>query len=183
MPGNEFCASFVLQLVEKESKIMFRKTLVAAAVAASLIAPAVPATFAATAPSVVVTDGWVRASSYSDHVDGMTGVFGKITNKTKNTVTLVGGSSSFAPMVQVHQVVNGMMSEKKGGIKIAPGKSVTLQPGGLHVMLMGLKQSILPGTKVDVKLSFTGIGKPKPVSLSLLSKTANAGDEEYFSNK
>jgi copper(I)-binding protein len=50
-------------------------------------------------------------------------------------------------------------------------------------MLMGLKQSILPGTKVDVKLAFTGIGNPKPVSLSLLSKAADAGDEAYFSKK
>ena len=71
---------------------------------------------------VVISDAWVRSSSFSDHAGGMTGVFAKITNRTAKTVTLVGGSSSFAPMVQVHQVVNGMMSEKKGGIKIAPGK-------------------------------------------------------------
>lgn len=165
---------------------MIKKSVIAAALVSSLFVlagPTAPVAQAATAPSVVVADAWVRASSYSDHVNGMTGVFGKITNKTKNTVTLVGGSSAYAPMVQVHQVVNGMMSEKKGGIKIAPGKSVTLQPGGLHVMLMGLKKSILPGTKVDVKLTFTGVGKPKPVSLSLLSKTADAGDEEYFAGK
>jgi copper(I)-binding protein len=43
-------------------------------------------------------------------------------------------------MIEVHQVVDGVMSKKDGGIKIAPGKSATLQPGGLHVMLMNLKK-------------------------------------------
>ncbi len=145
-------------------------------------APAVSsaATAKAAAKNVVVTQAWVRASSFSDHTGGMTGVFAKITNRTAKTVTLVGGSSSFAPMVQVHQVVDGMMSEKKGGIKIAPGKSVILQPGGLHVMLMGLTKEVKPGTMVDLKLSFTNA---KPVSLKLLSKTADAGDEEYFAGK
>lgn len=132
------------------------------------------------AQTVVVTQAWVRASSFSDHTGGMTGAFAKITNRTSKTVTLIGGSSSFAPMVQVHQVVDGMMSEKAGGIKIAPGKSVMLQPGGLHVMLMGLKKEIKPGTMVDLKLNFNNA---KPISLKLLSKTADAGDEEYFATK
>lgn len=135
---------------------------------------------AVSAQTVVVTQAWVRASSYSDHTGGMTGVFAKITNRTKKTVTLVGGSSSFAPMVQVHEVVNGMMSQKAGGIKIAPGKSVMLAPGGLHVMLMGLTKEVKPGTLVDVKLNFTNA---KSVSLKLISKPADAGDETYFAGK
>jgi len=153
-----------------------------ASVSAAQAAPTAPsvATAKATAQTVVVTQAWVRASSFSDHTGGMTGVFAKITNRTKKTVTLVGGSSSFAPMVQVHQVVNGMMSEKQGGIKIAPGKSAILQPGGLHVMLMGLTKEVKPGTMVDIKLNFTNA---KPISLKLLSKTADAGDEEYFATK
>lgn len=134
----------------------------------------------AAAQGVVVTQAWVRASSFSDHVGGMTGVFAKITNRTKKTVTLTGGSSSFAPMVQVHEVVDGMMREKSGGIKIAPGKSVILQPGGLHVMLMGLTKEVKPGTRVDIKLNFTNA---KSVSLKLISKPADAGDETYFSGK
>lgn len=175
----------------KLSKIALKSTAVAAALVvafgSSAIAHETESTSAktavvktATSNAVVVTQAWVRASSYSDHVDGMTGVFAKITNRTKKTVTLTGGSSSFAPMVQVHEVVDGMMREKSGGIKIAPGKSVVLQPGGLHVMLMGLTKEVKPGTRVDIKLNFTNA---KPVSLKLISKTANAGDEEYFAGK
>lgn len=132
------------------------------------------------AKEILVSNAWVRASEYSDKTGGMTGVFATITNKTKKTITLIGGVSSFSPMIQTHQVVDGMMTEKKGGIKIAAGKSVTLEPGGLHVMMMNLKKAILPGTLVDLKLNFTGA---KPVTLKLIAKTAGAGDETYFSNK
>ena len=175
----------------KLTSIAAKTSAITAAIALSLaIAPAANATEiagsktaiikTAAAQGVVVTQAWVRASSYSDHVNGMTGVFAKITNRSKKTVTLTGGSSSFAPMVQVHEVVDGMMREKSGGIKIAPGKSVMLQPGGLHVMLMGLTKEVKPGTRVDIKLNFTNA---KSVSLKLISKPADAGDETYFSGK
>jgi len=76
----------------------------------------------------------------------------------------------------VHQVVNGVMSHKDGGIRIAPGKTAILEPGGLHVMLMGLKKTILPGTKVDLKLTFKGA---KPVALKLTAKSSASGEETY----
>lgn len=132
---------------------------------------------------IVIANAWVKASEYSDHVAGMTGVFAKITNKTSKTITLIGGSSSFAPMIEVHQVVDGVMSKKDGGIKIAPGKSATLQPGGLHVMLMNLSKKILPGTVVDLKLTFKGTfgsAKTKTVTLKkMIAKTAESGAESY----
>lgn len=155
---------------------MRRLALIAIAIAPLFLFTSVAPAAAATKADVAVTGAWVKASEYSDHVGGMTGVFAKITNKTKKTITLVGGTSSFAPMVDVHQVVNGVMSHKPGGIKIAPGKSVTLEPGGLHVMLMGLKKTILPGTKVDLKLTFTGA---KPVALNLTAKASASGAETY----
>lgn len=156
---------------------MRRSPLLAIALAPLfLFASGAPASAATAQAEVTVSGAWVKASEYSDHVGGMTGVFAKITNKTQKTITLVGGTSSFAPMVEVHQVVKGVMSHKDGGIKIAPGKSAILEPGGLHVMLMGLKKAILPGTKVDLRLTFKGA---KPVSLKLTAKAVAAGEETY----
>ena len=156
---------------------MRRSVLVPLAIAASMLfSTGTVAASAATPAEVAVSGAWVKASEYSDHVGGMTGVFAKITNKTKKTITLVGGTSNFAPMVDVHQVVDGVMSHKPGGIAIAPGKTVVLQPGGLHVMLMGLKKVILPGTKVDLKLTFKGA---KAVALNLTAKAVPAGAETY----
>jgi periplasmic copper chaperone A len=153
-----------------------RSVLLALAVAPAFLFASVAPAAAVTPAGVTVSGSWVKASEYSDHVGGMTGVFAKITNKSKKTITLVGGTSSFAPMVDVHQVVNGVMSHKPGGVTIAPGKTAILEPGGLHVMLMGLTKKILPGTKVDLKLTFKGAN---PVALKLTAKSVAAGAETY----
>ena len=154
---------------------MRRTALITLALIPALLAPAAPAT--AETPQVVVANAWVKASSFSDHTGGMTGVFMKITNKTKRAITLLSGTSSFAPMIETHQVVDGVMSKTARGIKIMPGKSVMLEPGGLHVMLMGLKKVILPGSKVDLTLTFAGA---KPVVLKpMIAKTVAAGEETY----
>ena len=155
---------------------MFRKVFAAIA-----LIPALVFSLVACAPAesgkLEVSGQWVRASEYSDHVGGMTGAFMVITNNTDKTVTLIGGSSDIAPMVQVHQVVDGMMTEKPEGIEIKPGKSVTLEPGGLHVMLMGLTEAIKVGTKVNLTLKFTGA---KDIVLpEMLAKTSASGDEQY----
>lgn len=159
---------------------MKSRSLLALAILPALILPAAPVLVApalAAPAEVVVTEAWVKASEYSDHVGGMTGAFMKITNKTKKAIYLVGGSSSIAQMVETHQVVGGMMSKKEGGIRIWPGKTVTLQPGGLHIMLMGLKKAILPGSKVDLTLKFTGA---KNVVLKpMLAKISASGQETY----
>ncbi|MFM2024768.1 MAG: hypothetical protein RLZZ56_781, partial [Actinomycetota bacterium] len=58
---------------------------------------------------IIIEDAWVRASEYSAEAGGMTGIFAKITNNGDKTITLVGGSTDAAMMVQTHEVVDGMM--------------------------------------------------------------------------
>lgn len=130
--------------------------------------------------AVAIENGWVRVSEYSDHTGGMTGVFATITNNTDTDITLVGGSSDIAPMVEVHEVVMSggamTMQKKEGGIVIPAGESVTLEPGGLHVMLMDLKQAILDGDQITLTLDFEGADAQ---TLTLPAKTSAAGDETY----
>jgi len=156
---------------------MSRKTiaLFATALIVTTLLPSGVAAHAANS-GVTVADAWVRASEYSDHVGGMTGIFARITNHTKHTVVLIGGTTSISSVVQTHQVLNGMMSEKPNGIAIKPGETKVLQPGGLHVMLMNLKRPIVPGNKVRFTFVFKG-AKSKPVTL--LAKVAQAGGESY----
>jgi copper(I)-binding protein len=129
---------------------------------------------------ISISNAWVRASSYSDHVSGMTGVFAKITNNGDADATLIGGSTDIAPIVETHEVVNGMMQKKDGGITIPAHSTVELKPGGLHVMLMNLKKAIIPGDTIKVTISFKGASSQ---TLTLLAKTADAGDEKYFKTK
>jgi copper(I)-binding protein len=125
---------------------------------------------------IVIEDAWVRASEYSAEAGGMTGIFAKITNNGDKTITLVGGSTDAAMMVQTHEVVDGMMQEKKGGIEIHVGQTVTLQPGGLHVMLMNLTKPIVVGDKVDFTFKFEGADEQ---TFTLTAKESEGGDETY----
>ena len=106
----------------------------------------------------------------------MTGIFAKITNNGDKTITLVGGSTDAAMMVQTHEVVNGMMQEKKGGIEILAGQTVTLEPGGLHIMLMNLAKPIVVGDKIEYTFKFEGADEQ---TFTLTAKESEGGDETY----
>ena len=128
-----------------------------------------------TAEDLTITNAWVRASEYSDHVGGMTGIFAELTNNTDHDITLTGGETEIAPMVQTHEVVDGMMQERKGGIVVKAHETVTLEPGGLHVMLMDLVKPIVVGDKV----TFTFVTDHGKQTFELTAKESAGGDETY----
>lgn len=113
---------------------------------------------------------------------GMTGMFMEITNPTSSEITLVGGSST-SGMVEIHETVMGdtgmQMQEINGGIEIPAGGAVMLQPGGFHVMIMGLSEDVVAGDELTVDLEFDG--HPN-VSVTAIAKPSEAGDEEYHSD-
>ena len=69
------------------------------------------------------------------------GGFLTLSNAGDSPVTLLGVESDAARRVEIHrsEVVDGMMTmTRQDGIEIAPGETLALEPGGLHVMFMGL---------------------------------------------
>lgn len=128
-----------------------------------------------------ITDSWVRSSEMSVS-GGMTGMFMEISNPTSSEITLIGGTSD-AGMVEIHETVMGddgmQMQEINGGIEIPAGGTVVLQPGGLHVMIMGLNEDLVAGDELTVDLEFDG--HPN-VSVTATAKPSEAGDEEYHSD-
>lgn len=83
--------------------------------------------------------------------------FMTLTNGSAEPRALVSASSPVAGTVELHthSLVDGMMQMRKiERIEVPAGKTVELAPGGLHVMLIGLKQPLDPGSKVDLTLSF-----------------------------
>ena len=58
---------------------------------------------------------------------------------------------------------NGVMKMRpvEGGLEIKPGETVTLKPGGNHVMLMDLKQAAEAGKIVEATLQFEKAGTVK----------------------
>lgn len=98
-----------------------------------------------------VSDAWVRASVPHQQ---STGAFMVLTASSDSK--LVGVASPVAKTVQVHEMtmngdVMGMREVK--AVELPAGKAVTLDPNGLHVMLMGLKNQVKEGDKVPLTLT------------------------------
>jgi hypothetical protein len=50
------------------------------------------------------------------------------------------------------------MRPVEGGLAIGPGETVTLKPGGLHMMLVDIKHPLEPGKTVEATLQFEKAG-------------------------
>jgi copper(I)-binding protein len=86
-----------------------------------------------------------------------------IVNKGAVADRLIAVASPAADKVQVHEMsMDGgvmKMRELPNGLPIEAGKSVSLAPGGYHLMMMGLKAPLKAGDKVPVTLTFEKAGK------------------------
>lgn len=74
---------------------------------------------------------------------------------------LTGISTPAAERAELHQSLseNGIAKMRAvPNAAVAPGKPLTLSPGGYHVMLMGLKQALKPGDKFPVTFTFDHAG-------------------------
>lgn len=75
---------------------------------------------------------------------------------------LVAASSDAAQVVEIHDMVfqNDVMSmvHLSDGLDIPAGESVELKPRGLHVMLIGLNQDLLPGDTFEITFTFERAG-------------------------
>ncbi len=93
----------------------------------------------------------------------MSGAYLIYTNSLNTTDTLVSASSDVAMMTQVHESytteegLSGMREKKDASV--APGEELVLERGGLHVMLMRLKQDLAEGDSVAITLNFKKAGE------------------------
>lgn len=84
-------------------------------------------------------------------------VFMSLENQSGQGQALVGAESNVSEIVELHTHVeeDGMMRMRQiEKIEVPAGETVTLKPGGLHVMLIGLKQPLDAGDVVDLTLVF-----------------------------
>lgn len=131
-------------------------------------------------PAIETADLWVKSSEMS-MVGGMTAVFGTITNNSSSDITLTGAEAEVAGLVEIHEMamINGemVMQEIDGGLVIPAGKSVSLEPGGNHIMLMELTQAVEAGQEISVTLTFDGADA---LTINgIVAKPSEGGDEKY----
>ena len=81
-----------------------------------------------------------------------------IENHGKDRVRLVSLKSPVARKTELHTTLmkDGVMKmQEVEHLNIAPGDRVELKPGGMHVMLMGIRDQIKEGERVPVSMTFS----------------------------
>ena len=138
---------------------MHRRPLLLAALALALPAASAFAQHAETrAGDLVITQPWSRAAGQGGQGAG----FLTIANRGTAPDRLVSASSPAAGRLELHTHVRDgdvMRMRAVPAIDIAPGQVVTLQPGGMHLMLIGLTQPLRQGEAVPVTLRFERAGE------------------------
>ncbi|MVU82675.1 copper chaperone PCu(A)C [Nocardia sp. ET3-3] len=107
------------------------------------------------AESVSMSDQWIKAAD-----SGMSAAFGKLANNSDKPVNVVAAASPASATVELHEVApdgagEKTMRPKPGGFVIPAHGSITLQPGGDHMMFMGLKAPLRTGSETPITLTFS----------------------------
>ncbi len=86
-----------------------------------------------------------------------------LTNNGTEEVRLSALSGAIAERIEIHEttVVDGVarMRPHAEGLAVPPGATVTLAPGGMHIMLVGLTAPLVEGDRVPIVLSFDQAGE------------------------
>ncbi len=110
-------------------------------------------TYAQTPPDVKVENAWVRTA-----VEGQKGTGGFMKITAQQDMKLVGLSSPVAGLGEVHEMkMEGDLMKMRaipGGLDLPAGKTIELKPGGMHLMLLDLKQGLPKDTTIPVTLLF-----------------------------
>lgn len=125
---------------------IFQTVTIAAVLSTSLSARA----------ELALSDFWVRAMPPTQH---MTAGYGEVRNVGESPVVISGGRTSFSDAIELHESVRDGDSVRMIPIReitLGPGDTLTLTPGGAHLMITGVKRMPTPGTTVTICLQFDG---------------------------
>jgi periplasmic copper chaperone A len=111
------------------------------------------------AGSLVIEAPWSRATPGGAKIGSG---YMRIVNSGPEPDRLIGGTASVAARIEVHEssMSDGIarMRPVDGGLLIKPGETVDLKPGGLHAMLVDLKQPLKEGDTIKGTLVFEKAG-------------------------
>jgi copper(I)-binding protein len=134
----------------------------AALVAAGVLAPAVAGARDYVVGDLRIGHPWIRATP---NVAPTAAAYLTVTNRGHAPDRLLGGVSPDAASVEPHSMsmAGGVMRMRRlaEGFPIAPGATLSLAPGGGHLMLIAPRRPFRVGDKVPVTLKFAGAGAVK----------------------
>lgn len=104
---------------------------------------------------LVVSEGFIRGLPPGQP---NTAAFMTLTNSGDEDITVIAVGSEVADKAEIHtsSEKDGMMHmERLENLMIAAGESVTLKPGGHHLMLLDLYKPLAEGDAVKVRFSLS----------------------------
>ena len=130
---------------------------------------------------IIARDSWIRAAPE----DGNSAAYLILQNNTGADDELVGASSDSAQAVELHESKIGddgvMQMIPRSTILIRAGEEVEFEPGGLHVMFVGLKQNLDAGDEITMTLHFKN-GKDISINVPVkdTAEKGGAGMDGYM---
>ncbi len=106
--------------------------------------------------NVIVSKAWMRQVPPSQKI---TAAYMTIENNSDREVVLATASADVAEAVEIHQMKSrdGMMTmEMMKDLPVPARTKVALEPSGIHLMMIGLKNPVQAGDVVAIKLGFSG---------------------------
>lgn len=126
------------------------------------------------ASGIAAADTWVKATEGAEMTD-MSAAFGVLSNSGSDDVKIVGVTTDLTDRAELHETVDGAMRETDS-FTIPAGGSLSLEPGGNHLMLLDLTDPIKPGDEIDFTLEFED---GSTFDLSAVAKDFAGADEDY----
>ena len=119
---------------------------------------------------------WTRATA-----PGMTtaAVYMPLLNTGTKTDELVGASSDWADKIEIHESTNeNNIARMKmlDSLALEPNKPVAMRPGGIHLMVIGLKHQLKKGDMFPLTLQFKNAGSIKVEAMIEAMGATSGGD-------
>lgn len=102
---------------------------------------------------IEVHQAWVRPTAQGENA----AVYLTLHNHTDTSDELVGVSSTVADVVEIHEskMVNDVMQmDMIPSLPIGADEEIIFAPGGLHIMLINIKQELVLGEHIGIVLKF-----------------------------
>ena len=146
---------------------------------------------------LALSQAWAEPQSWTDAADDITasdpyvramppgqpntGAFMLLTNAAQAAHSVVGASSPVAEVLELHSHVmeDGMMKMRQvPQIDVPAGGSAELKPGGLHIMLINLKQPLALDQEVPITLKFED-GSSREITAPVRAIEADGGMQHH----
>ncbi|MGH6736753.1 MAG: copper chaperone PCu(A)C [Methyloceanibacter sp.] len=116
--------------------------------------------WAAEPGAIGIADAWARPTIGQGRT---TAAYMTIMNRSGEDDLLKSARAAAAKSVELHQTsmtADGVMQmrEVEDGLPIAVGETLKLEPGGTHLMIMGLSDSLAAGAELALTLEFDKAG-------------------------